>query len=183
MTAQTQLRETLLTRDGYEALHAELAELTAAGRARIVDELQQARALAGDLGDNVELLEARREQERLEIRIAVLEDVLGHAHVIEEAETEPGVAGVGSEVEVEDVGTGAREVFRLVGSPEAAPIDGRISVESPVGQALVGRRSGEVVEVDTPSGVRHLQVRGVRVPRRPRSRRATRRAAARPASS
>jgi len=183
MSAQMQLHETVLTRDGYEALHAELAELTVAGRARIADELQEARALAGDLGDNVELLEARREQERLEIRIAVLEELLGHAHVVEGTETRPGVAGVGSEVEVDDVDTGAREVFRLVGSPEAAPIDGRISVESPVGRGLVGHRSGEVVEVETPKGVRHLAIRRVRVPRRPRARRAARGAAARPASS
>ncbi|HZD87502.1 MAG TPA: transcription elongation factor GreA [Gaiellaceae bacterium] len=166
MSAQTQPRETVLTRDGYEALRAELAELTLDGRSRVADELQQARGLAGDLEDNVELLEARREQERLEGRIAVLESVLGDARVIEESEAVPGVAGVGSEVEVDDVDSGAHQVFRLVGSPEAAPVEGRISVESPVGRSLLGRRSGDLVEVETPKGGRRLRVTRVRAARR-----------------
>jgi transcription elongation factor GreA len=165
MSAQAQPRETVLTREGYDALHAELAELTLAGRARVADELQEARMIAGDLGDNVELLEARRELERLETRIAVLEDLLRHARVIEKADTVPGVVGVGSEVEVEYVDSGTQDVFRLVGSPEAAPVEGRISVESPVGRALLACRSGDVVAVETPKGSRRLRVGGVRTPR------------------
>lgn len=175
MSAQMHPRETVLTREGYDALRAELAELTLAGRSRVVDELQQARSLGGDLGDNIELLEARREQERLEGRIAVLEALLLDVRVIETTEAVPGIAGVGSEVAVEDVDRGGREVFRLVGSPEAAPVEGRISVESPVGRALLGRRSGDVVEVETPKGVRRLEVRRVRQPRRPRAARRRRR--------
>lgn len=175
MSAQRQLSEVVLTRDGYEALSAELAELTLAGRARVADELQEARTISGDLGDNVELLEARREHERLELRIAAVEEMLRNARVVEQADVVPGTAGVGSEVEVDDVDSGVHDVFRLVGSPEVDPGEGRISVESPVGQALVGRRSGDVVEVVTPTGVRHLQVHRVRVPRRPRASRRRRR--------
>lgn len=165
MSVQVHPRETVLTREGYEALRAELAELTLAGRARVADELQQARAIAGDLGDNVELLEARREQEMLESRIAMVEGLLGSARVIEDAEFMADTAGFGSEVEVDDVDSGAQDVFRLVGSPEAEPSEGLISVESPVGHALVGRSKGDVVEVETPGGIRHLRVRQVRVPR------------------
>lgn len=169
MSAQPQPRETLLTREGYEALRGELDELTLGGRARVADELRQARAVAGDLGDNVELLEVRREQEQLEARIAALERLLRDARVVEEADVVPGVAGVGSEVAVEDLDSGGREVFRLVGSPEAAPVEGRISVESPVGRALLGCRSGSVIEVVAPKGVRRLRVRRVRVSRRVRA--------------
>ena len=164
MSAQPRPRETLLTRQGHDALLAELADLTAAGRSRIADELQQARSLAGNLGENVELLEVRREQERLEARIAVLEDLLRRARVIDESDAVPGLAGIGSEVDVEDLESGVGEVFRLVGSPEAAPVEGRISVESPVGRALVGHTSGDVVEVETPRGIRRLRVRAVRGP-------------------
>jgi transcription elongation factor GreA len=165
MSAQAQPREIVVTREGYDGLRAELAELTLGGRSRAADELQQARTIAADLGENVELLEARRELERLETRIAVLEDLLRHARVIDRTDTVPGVAGVGSEVEVEDVDSGAHDVFRLVGSPEVAPIEGRISVESPVGRALLACRSGDVVEVETPKGARRLRVGRVGTPR------------------
>jgi transcription elongation factor GreA len=166
VSAQPQPHENLLTPEGYEALCGELTELTLAGRARAADELQRAREIAGDAGDNVELLEARREHERLEARIATVEELLRGARAVEDADLVRGTAGVGSEVEVEDVDSGTHDVFGLVGSPEAAPVEGRISVESPVGRALVGCRSGDVVEVDTPRGTRHLHVRRVRVPRR-----------------
>jgi transcription elongation factor GreA len=169
VSAQPQPRETVLTRDGYEALQAELAELTLAGRPRMAEELRHARSVAGNLEDNVELLEARREQERLEARIATVEALLGSSRVLEDHDCTPGTAGVGSEVEVEDVDSGRREVFRLVGSPEAAPVEGRISVASPVGEALVGCRSGAVVDVHTPKGPRRLRVCRVRQ-RRPHAR-------------
>lgn len=169
MSVRALPRETVLTPEGYDDPQAELADLTRSGRSRVADELKRARAIAGDLENNVELLDARREQERLESRIAIVEELLLTARVVDDADFVPGTAGVGSEVEIGDVDRGTHDVFRLVGSPEAAPIDGRISVESPVGRALVGRRSGDVVEVETPKGLRHLHVLRVGLPRRRRT--------------
>ena len=157
--------ETLLTPEGRRALAEELARLEDTGRRAVAEELRQAGSVAGDLSDNVEYLEARREQERLEQRIATLELRLATARVVEPSTRKRGVADIGADVHVEDVETGARERYRLVGSPEAAPSEGRISVESPVGQALVGRRKGDLVDVETPRRPRRLLVTSVRVSR------------------
>jgi transcription elongation factor GreA len=158
---------TLLTPEGYSALSDELAALTSDGRSDVAEELRRARAISGDPGDNAEVLEARREQQRLEQRIATLEARLRTAEVVEGTRRH-GVAGLGSEVRVEDVETGSRTAYRLVGSVEAAPAEGRISIESPVGRALLGHRKGELVEVEAPRRRRRLRIVGVGLGRRRR---------------
>jgi transcription elongation factor GreA len=152
---------TLLTPEGFRALSEELAELVGARRREVAEELRRASDLAGDLGDNLEYLEARREQQQLEQRIATVEARLRTAEVVEPGARGRGVADLGCEVRVEDVETGAREKYRLVGSPETAPAEGRISIESPVGQALLGRRRGDLVEVEAPRRRRKLRITGV----------------------
>jgi transcription elongation factor GreA len=139
----------LLTEDGLHARLAELDELRAAKRRDIGRRLRDARGY-GDAGANDEYLATREDEAVIDARIAALEATLAQAAVVE-PHARPGVAGIGSVVTVDDVASGAGARYRLVGSHEArAP--GDVSIGSPVGQALVGRQSGDTVVVSLPDG-------------------------------
>ncbi|MDI3317881.1 MAG: transcription elongation factor GreA [Bacillota bacterium] len=144
--------EVILTQEGLKKLESELEELK---RRRLVvaARLHDAREL-GDLSENGEYQAAREEQGQLERRIAALEATLQKARVADPRSSDPGAIAVGSrvEVEVEDPDDPGREVLRIVGPSEADPAAGRISYQSPVGSALMGRRAGETVEVKLPGG-------------------------------
>ncbi|MBX5465747.1 MAG: transcription elongation factor GreA [Clostridia bacterium] len=144
--------EVILTPEGLKKLESELEELK---RRRLVvaARLHDAREL-GDLSENGEYQAAREEQGQLERRIAAIEATLQHARVVDHRDADPGAVAVGSrvEVEVEDPEDPGREVFVIVGPSEADPGAGRISYQSPVGAALMGRRAGESVEVRLPGG-------------------------------
>ena len=146
----------LLTEAGQEALLAELDELRAAKRWDIGGRLQDARGY-GAAGANDEYHATREDEAIIDARIAALEGTLAQASVVDE-HARPGVVGIGSIVTVDDVGNGAGARYRLVGSHEMrAP--GDVSIGSPVGQALVGRRSGDVVVVALPDGrTRELRI-------------------------
>ena len=113
----------------------------------------------GDLSENSEYDEAKQEQGKIAARIAELEHMINHAHVMDESEMDEGVANVGSVVSVRRVETGATVSYTLVGSFGADPLHGKVSDESPIGSAIKGARVGETVEVVTPNGsVFHLEV-------------------------
>ena len=154
------MSELVLTRSGYRQLRAELDVLERERRREVAARLQEALELAGDLGDNPEYLDALREQEELERRIDVLQEQLASARVVDAEPRRDGPVGVGSWAELEDLDTGDRSRFVIVGSPEANPTLGRLSIESPVGSAVVGHRVGDRVEVRTPHGLRHLRIVG-----------------------
>jgi transcription elongation factor GreA len=145
----------LVTPSGYEELRAELEALSGATRSEVIDRLRSARE-DGDLADNPALYELFEEQAQLERRIGQLEEQLALAQVVEP--NGDGTAGIGNLVRLRDLGTGGLVEYELVGAIEARVGNGRISVEAPVGRALVGARAGEVVEVETPGGLIGLEI-------------------------
>lgn len=136
-----------LTAEGLEKLRAELDQLITVERPRVAARIHEAK-LDGDLSENAEYEDAKQEQSFLEGRIATLELQLRNAEVIEKTNGER--VGIGSKVVIK--GSDGEETFTIVGSAEAAPREGRISNESPVGVALMGRKKGDRVVVQAPSG-------------------------------
>lgn len=106
----------------------------------------------GDLSENSEYDEAKQEQGRIAARIAELEHMIAHAHVLDQSEMDEGVANVGSTVEVRRLETGKVVTYTLVGSFGADPLNGKISDESPMGAAIKGSRVGEKVSFTAPNG-------------------------------
>lgn len=145
----------VITAAGYAQLAAELELLRSDARRAIAERLRETRD-DGDLADNPALFEALEEQAQLERRIALLEAQLAAARVAAPATN--GVASVGNVVRVRDVASGEVAAYELVGAIEADIGNGRLSVDAPVGRALVGRRAGERVEVATPRGMTTLEV-------------------------
>ncbi|HZU16226.1 MAG TPA: transcription elongation factor GreA [Candidatus Dormibacteraeota bacterium] len=147
----------LLTAGGLEKLKQDL-EQARARRIEAAERMKEA-AQPGDIEDNPEFEQAKEEVARLDERIYELEEMIGRAQIIEGQSS--GVAGPGSAIEVEDE-EGETVVYHLVGAVEADPANGRISVESPVGRALVGKRAGDRVSVDVPAGTIQYTIKAVR---------------------
>jgi transcription elongation factor GreA len=144
-----------ITAEGLEALRAELEQLETTGRAELAQQIKTAREW-GDLKENAEYHAAKEAQAHLETRILRLREKLVRAEVVEV--TEGDVVGFGSTVEVEDEQTGKTLSYTLVSSTEAAPGEGKLSMDSPVAGALRGRRAGDVALVQTPRGERRFKV-------------------------
>jgi transcription elongation factor GreA len=144
-----------VTQEGLDALEKELNDLKVNGRREVADKIKVALSY-GDLSENSEYDEAKNDQAILEARIADLEVMLSNAQVIERNELDNDVVHIGSEIEVTMKRAGGAEStrkFSIVGSNEANPREGRISDESAVGKALIGKKVGESVEVETPAGI------------------------------
>ena len=141
-------------------LEEELTHLNTVRRREVVAKITASHD-AGGVEDNAEYEEAKNELALVEARISEIENVLERAVVADKSMVEKGVIGFGSSVNVRDRRKRRRQ-YQIVGSAEVAPLDGKISIESPVGKALVGHRVGDVVEVETPSGVNKLTVTRVR---------------------
>jgi len=144
----------LLTRDGLAKLERELAELRTVGRSEIAERIKYAKDF-GDITENAEYDDAKNDQGRLEGRILVLENMLRNVVIIEEAASN-GEVGIGSVVEVKD--EFGKQMFTIVGPAEVDVAEGRISMESPVGKALMGHKVGDEVEVISPGGTRRLKI-------------------------
>ncbi len=143
----------LTTAEGLKALEAELAELEGGGRKEIAERIKTAREW-GDLKENSEYHDAKNEQAHLETKIARLRERIAHAVVVEDVGgSSAGVVGLGSTVVVRD-DSGAERTWRIVSSSEASPGEGRLSAESPVAVALLGREQGDSVSVALPKGER-----------------------------
>jgi transcription elongation factor GreA len=137
-----------LSKEGLEKLRAELDELVNQRRAEVAARIHEAKE-HGDVTENAEYEDAKNEQAFVEGRIQTLSALIKNAVVIDENHSTSHVA-IGSTVTVQS-GDG-KEKFTIVGSAEAAPAEGRISNESPVGRALLGRKKGETIEVSVPAG-------------------------------
>ena len=146
----------VMTAEAHAALSAEIEQLETAGRQEIAERIRIAREW-GDLKENAEYHDAKDAQAILETRILRLRDTLARAQVVE-AEGGGDSVAFGSEVEVADRASGKRTTYTLVSAVDADAAQGRLSVESPVAQALVGTRAGDVVEIRTPKGTRTLEV-------------------------
>ena len=150
----------LITADGLRTLQAELAVLEGEGRREIAERIKTAREW-GDLKENSEYHDAKNDQAHLETRIARLREKIADAVVVEEDDVRAGgVVGLGSTVVVRDQ-DGGEQTWRIVSSHDAAPREGRLSVESPIATALLGRAPGEQTSVTLPRGTRTLTVLSV----------------------
>jgi transcription elongation factor GreA len=143
-------KDVILTPEGLENLKKEIEYLSTTKRREVAERIKEAREF-GDISENSEYDDAKNEQAMLEARIASLEDKLRSASVIDPSELSKDVVRVGSQVHVKD-DKGKEVAYTIVGSTEADPSANRLSNESPVGKALVGRKQGEAVKVTLPSG-------------------------------
>jgi transcription elongation factor GreA len=147
----------LITADGLETLKGELTGLEGEGRREIAERIKTAREW-GDLKENSEYHDAKNDQAHLETRIARLREKITNAVVVAEKEQAPGgVVGFGSTVVISDQ-QGAEQTWRIVSSHDASPKDGRLSAESPVAVALLGRGEGDEISVTLPKGTRRLTI-------------------------
>lgn len=138
-----------LTQVGFDALQAELAELTNVKRPALVARLARARD-EGDLSENADYSSAKEELEFLDGRIDELEQVIQTASIVSDKKSGSSTVRVGTKVTVNV--SGSEHIFEVVGEWEADPMKKKISPESPLGQALVGKKVGEKVEVEAPAG-------------------------------
>ena len=150
--------EVILTKEGLEELEKRLEYLKVQKRAEITERIKVAREF-GDLSENAEYDAAKNEQAMIEGEILEIEEKLKHAVVIKGAKK--GTVSLGSKVEVYDRGYDENCVYEIVGTTEADLDAGRISNESPIGNALLGRKAGDVVEVAVPEGTVVLEIRKV----------------------
>ena len=146
----------VMTAEGLKALQAELEQLETVARREIAERIKTAREW-GDLKENSEYHDAKNDQAHLETKILRLREQLIAAEV-REVETSSDVVGFGSCVEFEDAKSGKTQTYTLVSAHEADPATGRVSIESPVGQVLVGARVGDERTLATPRGERRLKV-------------------------
>jgi transcription elongation factor GreA len=151
-------RDVLLTPEGLDKLKDEIEHLSTVKRREVAERIKEAREF-GDISENSEYDDAKNEQAMLEARIASLEEKLRSASVIDASELDSNVVRVGSLVSVKDEGSGKSLKYTIVGSTEANPSENRLSNESPVGKALLGRKKGDTVKVQLPNGkIRELKI-------------------------
>jgi transcription elongation factor GreA len=144
----------LLTKEGLDKLEKELDELVSVKRPEIAERIKYAKDF-GDISENAEYEDAKNEQGMLEGRILVLENMIRNAVIIEESR-ENGIVQIGATVDVKD--EFGVQTFTIVGPAEVDVAAGRISLESPVGKALIGHRVGDSVDVQSPGGVRKVKI-------------------------
>src|SRR3954449_8753524 len=147
---------TQISAEGLAELKAELEHLETVARKEIAERIKVARDF-GDLKENSEYHDAKNDQAHLETKILRLREQLVNADA-REVETQTDVVGFGRRVEVEDQGSAKQTTYTLVSAPEAAPAEGKISFDSPMGKALNGARVGATVKLQTPRGTRELKI-------------------------
>lgn len=140
-----------ITDEGLKKLQAELETLKTEGRADIAEKIKIARGY-GDLSENSEYDEAKNEQAKLEARIVEIEAMLKNVEIIEDIKGKAKTVVIGVKVKVMDEEYGEEEEYRVVGSTEANSREGKISDESPMGKALLGKKIGDEVTVEAPGG-------------------------------
>ena len=145
------MKEVILTPEGYEKLKREIEELSTTRRREVAERIRIAREF-GDIAENAEYDDAKNEQMLLEHRIATLEERMRDARVISKKDIAKDVVSVGSHVKLRDMAANKTFEYRIVGSAEANPAEQKLSNESPVGKAIMGRKKGETVEVAAPRG-------------------------------
>lgn len=153
-------KKNILTYEGLKKYEDELNELKVVKRQEVAQKIKEARE-QGDLSENAEYDAAKDEQRDIEARIEELEKILKNAEVIDEEEVDINVISVGCKIKILDIEFDEEVVYKIVGSTEADSINGKISNESPVGKALIGKKVGEIVEVETQVGVVKYEVLGI----------------------
>lgn len=145
-------KKNILTYEGLKRYEDELQTLKVVKRKEVAQKIKEARE-QGDLSENAEYDAAKDEQRDIELRIEELENLLKNAEVVVEDEIDLDKINIGCKVKVYDMDEEEEMEFRIVGSTEANSLQNKISNEAPVGQALMGRKAGDVVEVETQAGI------------------------------
>ena len=145
-----------LTNDGLQRLQAELDYLKTTARDQLARRLRTA-IQQGDLSENADYIAAKEEQGFLEGRIMELEQIIRNVVIIDESQRNRDVVDIGASVTIQE-GNFPMETYQLVGPQEADPANGRISHESPIGKAMIGKRSGDEFLVSTPNGTIHFKI-------------------------
>ena len=145
------MKDVLLTKEGFKKLNDEIQYLSNERRRQVAERIKVAREF-GDISENAEYDDAKNEQAMLEARIAKLSEQLAAARVIEKREIAKDVVSVGAKVRLRDVEAKQTFEYHIVGSAEANPAELKLSNESPVGKAIIGKKKGETVEVAAPRG-------------------------------
>lgn len=144
-------KEVILTLEGLKKLEQELEQLKSVKRREVAERIKQAIEF-GDISENSEYEDAKNEQAFIEGRILTLEKMLRNARLIDEGEIHTDVVSIGSTVLIKDMEVGDEINYTIVGSAEADPSANKISNESPVGKAILGKKKGSIVEVSVPAG-------------------------------
>jgi transcription elongation factor GreA len=152
-----QVKEIILTAEGYEKLKQEIDYLQGEKRREVAERIRVAREF-GDIAENAEYDDAKNEQAMLEHKIAQLEERLLSARVITKKEISKDAVSIGSHVRLRDMQKNKTFEYHIVGSAEANPAENKLSNESPVGKAIMGRKKGEVVEVAAPRGALKFKI-------------------------
>ena len=152
----------LMTREGYQKLRAELIKLRSEGRYEISKQLEEARSF-GDLSENAEYHTAKEAQAKLEARIQLLESQLSKARIIDSDQIDTSQVTLGTKVTLRDLDINEEFTYVIVNSEETDPSNHRISVSSPVGQAIIGKTVGDEVIARAPRGTRRLKILRIEV--------------------
>jgi transcription elongation factor GreA len=145
------VKEVILTAEGHDKLKEEIEYLSTVKRREVAERIKQAREF-GDIAENSEYDDAKNEQAMLEHRISMLEERLKGARIVAKNDAPKGVVAVGTKVRLRDMDAKQTIEYHIVGSAEANPAEYKLSNESPVGKAIMGKKKGEVVEVAAPRG-------------------------------
>ncbi|OPJ54832.1 transcription elongation factor GreA [Alkalithermobacter paradoxus] len=154
-------KQILLTEEGYKKIENELEFLKTVRRKEVAERIKVAISF-GDISENAEYDEAKNEQAQLEERIIKLENMLRNAVIIDESNIDASVVMIGSIVKVKDLDYDEELEYTMVGAAEADPYEFKISNESPVGKALLGRKAGDIVEVQVPDGIAKFEILDIR---------------------
>ena len=150
-------KQILLTDEGLKKLEEELEYLKTQKRKEVAEKIKHARGF-GDLSENSEYDEAKDEQAKVELRIVELEKMLKNAKVIDDSEINLDIVSVGTKLKIYDFEYDEELEYSIVGSTEADPSKGRISDESPIGKALLGKKTDDIIDVETPGGVIKVKI-------------------------
>ena len=150
-------KKNILTSEGLKKLEDELDELIVVKRKEVAQKIKEARE-QGDLSENAEYDAAKDEQRDIEARIEEIEKILKNAEIVDEDEVNTDTINIGCQVKILDCEFDEELIYKIVGSTEANSLKGKISNESPVGRALIGKKVGEMVSVDTQVGTVQYKV-------------------------
>ncbi|MDO5726285.1 MAG: transcription elongation factor GreA [Tissierellia bacterium] len=150
-------KDVFVTADGLKKLESDLEYLKSVRRREVAERIKIALGY-GDLSENAEYDQAKNEQAQLEEKIAKTEMMLRNAKLIDDENFDKNIVSVGSKVKLRDEENGDEEEFTIVGSAEANPFEGIISNESPIGSGLLGKKLGDIAEIEVPSGILRYQI-------------------------
>jgi len=150
-------KKNILTYEGLRQLEAELHDLKVNQRKEVAQKIKEARE-QGDLSENAEYDAAKDEQRDIEARIEDIEKILKNAEVVVEDEVDVNTINIGCKITILDMEYNEELVYKLVGSTEANSLRGKISNESPLGRALIGKKVGEIADVETQAGIMKYKI-------------------------